>query len=338
MHTRTISLAGRLASPRVAKRKASILIISLWTILILTTFAIILGYGVRARVTLAVRLEQRDRARYLNQANIRMAIMKIKKQGADSFVVLRGAPWSYIYEQSEVELESNAGFIENQYAIFDEAGKININNARSDVLERFFKLMFNLEEIEAQELAACIIDWRDKDSMYLLPVGSAEDSDYRNLRFSYEAKDEDFDCLAELLLVQGVTAEIFQNLKDYLTIYGDGRVNINTASQPVLLALGLSEYLVDNIIAFRDGKDKKEDTADDVFFNSASDISAQLGNFCVLSKFQQDELDTISASHLTIGSDYFMIKSRIKFGKRQNRSQLTVIVNRAGNILSWEEF
>ena len=54
--------------------------------------------------------------------------------------------------------------------------------------------------------------------------------------------------LDEILLVKGMNKEIYDKLINFVTIYGDGAVNINTASKEVLEALGLADSLVDKIL------------------------------------------------------------------------------------------
>ena len=55
----------------------------------------------------------------------------------------------------------------------------------------------------------------------------------------------------EILLVEGMDKEKFEQFKDLITVYGDGKVNINTASEGVLKALGLEEELVGIIVRYR---------------------------------------------------------------------------------------
>src|SRR3989338_5825179 len=50
------------------------------------------------------------------------------------------------------------------YGLIDEARKININTAEREVLERLFKVVLKLDEMQAQDLAASLADWRDSDS------------------------------------------------------------------------------------------------------------------------------------------------------------------------------
>ena len=54
-----------------------------------------------------------------------------------------------------------------------------------------------------------------------------------------------------MYLIRGITAEIFKKLKPYITIYGDGQININTAGKEVLTALGLNDVLEDGSYPFK---------------------------------------------------------------------------------------
>ncbi|MCK4519563.1 MAG: general secretion pathway protein GspK, partial [Candidatus Omnitrophica bacterium] len=201
--------------------------------------------------------------------------------------------------------------------IIDEERKININKAQRSVIERLFRIV-GLSEMKAQNLSASIVDWRDKDSELSIPLGSAEDRYYRNLRDPYEAKDADFEVLDELLLVRGMTGEIFDEIKGFITIYGEGKVNINTASEDVLLSLGLHASVVNKILSFRYGQDMIEASADDNVFNSVSGITARLSQLYLLSAGEVANLSNlVSAKKVTVKSNNFMIKSIAKLDKKE---------------------
>lgn len=333
MERNSRSLPGQLLFRSLSSSRASILIIAVWVLFMLAAMAVTLGYSVRQKLSLAARLEQRDRARYVSWANIEVAISKIKSQGAA--VALSHTEGHVAGEAGEEKV----GFIDNSCGIFDEQAKININRESDmQVLKRLFMILLGYGDIEAQELAAAIIDWRDKDSMLSIPLGSAEDSYYTNLPYPYECRDADFQSLAELLLVKGINQKVFEKIRSYVTIYGDGLVNVNSASREVLLALGLSEYVANNIVSFRDGKDRKPDTKDDNHFTSTGDIAGLLGSFCLLNEAQRREIENVAQSFLTVQPSYFMINSAVKFGQRQNTYRATAVVDSLAKIMYWEEF
>jgi len=345
-----ISLPKPLISRKAVNSRASILIIALWLLCLLTTFAVILGYQVRQKLTLIQRLDERDKLHFISEAGIKKAIAELKKGPQETYDSLRDA-WgnspeifkemnigdgivniSYDYYNEQV------GRFETCYGLIDEERKININKATLPALERLFRIVLGIDETQAQELAACIIDWRDSDSELSSPFGSAEDPYYRNLRYSYEAKDADFEVLEELFLVKGMTQEAFGKIRDYITIYGSGKVNINTAPGAVLLALGLSEEMVNKILSFRAGEDRIVGTTDDNVFDASSNIVPKLSQFYHLSDAEIAHLSLIiQDQNLATNSDNFMARCNAKLNGGKNIAQLICVINRSGKILYWQE-
>lgn len=70
----------------------------------------------------------------------------------------------------------------------------------------------------------------------------------------------------ELLLIDGITKEIYLQFKDLITVYGSGAVNINTASREVLQISGLADNTIETILNFRKGEDGEELTSDDAAY------------------------------------------------------------------------
>ncbi|GMU92561.1 MAG: hypothetical protein AMXMBFR4_16190 [Candidatus Hydrogenedentota bacterium] len=89
-------------------------------------------------------------------------------------------------------------------------------------------------------------------------------------------------------------------LRDLLTVYGEGRININTAPREVLEAIpDLDESVIGSIIAFRAGKDGTLMTEDDRGFRSLDGMSRLLG-------LSSEQLAPI-ARYCTFESRYFTI-------------------------------
>jgi general secretion pathway protein K len=95
---------------------------------------------------------------------------------------------------------------------------------------------------EASALVMAIKDWLDKDDE---PSGEfgAEADYYQNLETPYQCKNDLMSSLAELQLIRGMDEALYfgeqggPGLKDLLTIYSDGKINVNTAGSLVLQAL-----------------------------------------------------------------------------------------------------
>jgi general secretion pathway protein K len=118
-------------------------------------------------------------------------------------------------------------------SLTEETGKINLNHAGDDILDR----LLTSAGVVASEKAAlvdAILDWRDGDNTPR-PYG-AEDSEYAFR--GHGARDGLFVTVDELRLVLGMTEAVFQLINGQLTVFGEhSRVSAEAASEEVLLTL-----------------------------------------------------------------------------------------------------
>lgn len=316
----------------------------------MSIFSVILGYQVRQKLTLAQSLDERSKLYFITDAAIKKITVELKKEAEKPYDALGDAWSNNISAFREMDIgdgrvsvsydymNEQSGIHEIKYGLVDEERKININKVSLPILERLFKIVLNLDQTNAQELAASVIDWRDSDSQLSIPLGSAEDIDYRSLQYPYEARDVDFEVLDEVLLVKGMTQDIFQKIKEYVTIYGNGKVNINTVSRPVLLALGLDDDIVDDIISFRAGEDGIIATYDDNIFDTASNIIPKLSQSHHLSDIELAKLSLIVDQSLVTNSKNFMAKAAARLNNnKKNAIELICVLNRNGKLLYWRE-
>ncbi|MCX5666935.1 MAG: type II secretion system protein GspK, partial [Candidatus Omnitrophica bacterium] len=201
-----------------------------------------------------------------------------------------------------------------------------------------FREAVGFDEMESQSLAASIIDWRDEDSELSVPLGSAEDSYYRNLPHPYEAKDAPFEVLDELLPVNGMSASLLDKIKDYVTIYGNGMVNVNTASRVVLIASGLTPLMADKVINFRYGPDGKIGTPDDGIFMSQGSIVPVLSQCYNMGASEIDSLSAVVLQHLGVQSGNFIVNSAANFKNSKKVLRVASIVSSDFKILYWREY
>jgi len=132
--------------------------------------------------------------------------------------------------------------------ISDECGKVNLNKITDkrefEVLKRLF------EELAVESsVADSIRDWVDEDDEPQ-PEG-AESSYYESL--GYRPTNGPMKSLGELLYAKGVDKNLYKKLKKYLTVYGSGKINVNSAPKEVLMALSpnLGPEAADSIIEAR---------------------------------------------------------------------------------------
>jgi len=172
---------------------------------------------------------------------------------------------------------------------------------KKQVLNRALTAIIEVDSGDAPTIEDSILDWIDADDASHL---SGTESDfYVTLPRPYFAKNGPIDDLAELLLVRGVTPEVFWGprathhrfqvfnpnaqslagapmpsypvgLIDLFTALSNGRININTASANVLRLLpGVDENIAANIIRARAGPDGAEGTEDDTPFMNLSGLN-----------------------------------------------------------------
>ena len=210
---------------------------------------------------------------------------------------------------ADISLENNElGSGSFSVKIIDMERKFNINAAASDPI--ILKQAMNLVGMDAADSSAIvdsIMDWRDTDDD---PHVSGKESDYYlSLNPPYVAKNGPIDDITELLLIYGVTPEMFwgpggidrsasaslprsslpprqqlgfqtpsQNetvvgLIDLFTPISGRMVNVNTASAAVLQLLpGIDANVAHEIVRARSGPDSTEGNEDDTPFRNVGEL------------------------------------------------------------------
>lgn len=308
-------------------KKGTILITSLWIMTILSILAAGIGFRVSIEARLSKYNMDRLKGLYLAKAGI-FKCQSILARDSKPYDTIRECGISLAFDKrlQEVFVEKlGDGVFEiaynkegvQYYGMSDEERRININTATLPILQNLFG---------SEELASSIINWRSPASAVRVLKGASDD-DYKALNPPYECKHAPFGCVEELLLVKGITPAVFESVKDYITIYGDGKVNINTAAKRTMLALGLSIGLVDIIGGVKNGPDKTPGTKDDGWFSG--DIASQLG-------IPLDSPErTILGNYFTTASNYFRIESNGVASNSKVVSKIVCVVKRGVNKLEY---
>lgn len=143
----------------------------------------------------------------------------------------------------------------------------------------------------------------------------------------------------EIILVEGITPDKFARFKDVITVYGDGKININAAPGEVLSALALDNNLIKLILAYRGenkGPDGQPDTDDDGAFTSPSGILPELRRISLLSLEEEQQL--LSAMNLlTVKSEYLRVIINTEINSRVGNSFSPVVYPREKKIVFWKE-
>jgi len=190
------------------------------------------------------------------------------------------APYlSYFFNRGQggMEIKDHSGRIQINSLLQKQGDAWVINEEQKKIwLNLLSAEEYGLSEDDALSIVEAIIDWLDEDDEPL-GFGGAESSYYQGLEEPYEPRNGPMEFIEELLLVKGVTEELYfgtdeyPGLADLVTPYGkDGKININTADAFVLQALSeqIDRDMVDGLLAYRENEDN--DLSDPGWYKSAS--------------------------------------------------------------------
>ena len=211
-----------------ARERGAALILVLWLIVLLT--ALIGGFALAARVE---ALQGRVLVRGLVASNAARAGLEYSL----TRVALPDARLQWKPDGSAHRWRFGDAVVDVK--IVDENGKLDINQAPHPLIAALIQ-RHGVEPSEAGRIAGAIVDWRDPDPL-TQPGGGAEDGDYEAAGRPYGAKDADFESVAELLQVLGMTPALYAKLEPDLTVYsGRAQPDPAYASAELLDAMGLN--------------------------------------------------------------------------------------------------
>lgn len=180
-----------------------------------------------------------------------------------------------------------------QAHLVDLQSRFNVNNIKQNkgAARTHFKNLITLLDPQAdvEMIIDSLIQWMDEDD---IPQGiGAEESYYLGLDPPYRAANRVFSHVSELLLIRGMTHELYQLLLPYVTALPEGVVlNLNTAD-PILLG---------SYPGVGDAKDLVE-------LRSASIFTS------VNSAFEHRAKPT-DISGLAVSSEYFLLETDVVLG------------------------
>ncbi|MCX7916746.1 MAG: general secretion pathway protein GspK, partial [bacterium] len=178
----------------------------------------------------------------------------------------------------------------NVNKIIDEKGKTNT------LLYEITKNLFSILGY-SPSLLDYFLDWIDEDSIPR-PFGG-EDFTYTINGFNYTPPNRNILVLREILLINGYTKEILygneekKGLINFITIYTDGKININTCKGEILNSMGFTKEQVSKILEEREIHPLDEgfliNINRDVFLKNRSLIKYKSNCFHVLVKVKNKE-------------------------------------------------
>ncbi len=306
----------------------SIFIIVLWALLLLGALAVALGAYVHPLLRVTARFQQNTERFFIAKAGAVKIAVEMHKYSTNSWQCLN-EPWAKDTNLSR-EVSLGAGSFTLQCPV-DEERKININTAPSKVLQNCLVMAGGLSSSKAADITAAIIDWRDADDSEA--PGGAESRYYEFLTPPYRCKNGNFETMEELRLVKKVTPELFSIMSDYFTVYGRGKVNINTACNEILRCIVMDDNLTGKIIEFRKGEDGKPGTDDDGIFRNAGQIADLLSKEKGLTAEKRQQI----LDCLDVRSECFRARSLGRLTGRQGLTAIDFVVDCRQRFWYWRE-
>lgn len=265
----------------------------LWILTILSVIAGEFCYTVKTEVNITRNFKENTQAHYIARAGIFRAIHELVKKQDQEHIAYQNMSEDQKKKAQKWRVNVPIPAIDFGQGYFEVhinnvSGKVNINLADAALL-RLMLQKFELPDRQVRVIVDSIMDWRDKDSFHHL--NGAENDYYESLSQPYPCRNGDFESIEELLLVRGVTRELFFNgLRDMVTVYEGhnivarprfaappissqkkkkkkprfeiSSININAAGEPILMSFfNGNKDLVDEVIRYRMNRDI-ESTAD----------------------------------------------------------------------------
>jgi len=314
-------------------KQGSALIIVLWIVIILSLIVGSFSFEAQIQSRITSFYRKRDKADAIALSGIQVARLLIAKSkkinpnmSDEEAISIAIEKEDDIWFPDAKDLAmNNSVIVEKEIAggtlklhITSERSRRNVNRLKADDWERIFELT-NVPEDMWPELIDSFSDWLDKDGITRID-GAESDDYYMNLEEPYQARNGYLDSVGELLLIKGFSRALvyggimpdsendiepvmFDGFADMLTVYGDGKVDVNTASTRVLMTLPeVDDLVAGSIIEEREGffSDIEEIEAEP--FKDESDFLARL------------ELPNSVKSYITTQSGTYRITSEGTMG------------------------
>lgn len=279
-----------------APRQAIAMVIVMVSIFVLSMLAAGFAYSMKVETRLARNANNEAELEWLGRSGVEYArwilIQQLAVPNENNYdglnQVWAGGPGGIGTSNSplanvmkEVEL-GNGSFT---WKITDMESRININIANEQLLQQTL-LSLGLDASQLTPVMNSILDWIDPDDN--TRIQGTESDFYQSQDPPYQAKNGPIDDLSEMMLINGVTPELYYGISstnyqpgaaqprlnrssnfgpmdiapypvgfvDLFTPISGGKVNINTASAAVLQCIpGVDRTVAEAIVAGREGED-----------------------------------------------------------------------------------
>jgi len=344
------------------------MVVTLWILIILSILAV--GLGRRTSLDLAITKYSIARAKTMALAwgVLTYSMNEIRKDADDADAarfdnlyqcgfllpeegsaeeIFKNRPLGDGFFSVGYKTKQNKGESHICYGFEDEERRLNLNSIYSGNYKVLYHLivLLGFDETTALTIACSVVDWHDSDDIVTEAPYGAEDDYYAGLERPYHCKNTIFETVEELLLIKGVTKEIFVALEEYITVFpltsNDLKVNINTVKEPVLKAIlrvtaekntseeNDADSLTEKIILYRLGEDAIACTDDDRIIEKANSEALSIN-------LSEQAIFLSAVNHFIESAQYFRITAQGYDEAVSVKAQIQAIVDREDlTILRW---
>lgn len=222
----------------IDSEKGMALVLTLMIVVLITALVVEFSYSVYTTTSALYNWRDSQRLSFIAKSGITMAVNAIPEMSqAELYKYLgKNIPAEGISEGFNGSLVIRAE---------DENSKFNLNSVIKEDGRGFFENLLDTLGLD-KDIALKVLDWMDSDNQPKLP--DSED----------DAKNALMESVDELLFIKGIDYPTYETLLPYVTVFAisgtdDSRVNINTASIPVIMSLtkGVPKETAEDIVKQR---------------------------------------------------------------------------------------
>lgn len=311
------------------------LLVTIFIISVIVALSLHLNISIRADLHSAANFRDSVELTCIAKSGFNCAVALLFEDASESDVDSLNEAWAY---SKGISSDSAALFDEGWFVldIIDLTGRIQVNqlideDGKYDTKQKALMTgllnsdQFGLNSEQAENIIDAIKDWIDPDNE--ITRFAAESTYYQSLEKPYACRNAPLEYLDELLLVKGITNDLFYGqdnkpgISHYLTVYGQGKININTADTLILNALSddIDQEMAHNMAEYR--SDEDNDLKDPKWYQNITGMGHVI--------IDSDTINTHS-THFMIVSEAFKAKINKRVTGILERKEGTI------KILSWK--
>lgn len=234
--------------------KGITLVVVLFVLIILIILGLNLSYSTRLSMMSVKNLKEGTSLRYamLSAFNEAVAYIAQDKDPVVDYVDQRGI--LHLDEREPFPETKEYNGIKLDIMIMDEESRLNINMINDQHLRNLLRYA-SVPDDKLQVIMDSIRDWIDPDDLHR--ASGAEKEYYEGLEIPYRPKNQALSVPEELLLIREFRKDYLygseerKGIKDFITTFSSGRLNINTVSKELMEILGLGSVSSETIISQR---------------------------------------------------------------------------------------